>query len=413
MATSFTVVATPAAAAANSLSRENVCGYTYQDAVDHLCDFMGGSPLDAGQRLTLKAVQNAYTRFVNERSWRYLYTPGRVKTNAAYSTGTVSYDLTGGTYERQLTFSTALPAIVQTWAKFGRLRIDGVVYEIDDLKSSTVVTLTQAHNPEEDLTDETFTLYRNQYPLGCGFRKMCDPTAENNWFASYVTPEQWAYMERHQNASGTARNWTVMADPEVNGSYVVAFEPYPTSAETLDFLYQRDARTIRLSGYESQCRTGNVTVSADQTVVTGVGTAWTTDMQGSYMRFTLGTSVPDGLGGLNPYLEQRKIRAVTNTQSIVLDTSVDYSYSSKPFVITDPVDLPETFWEAFCRCCEWQLAMTGRVKDAKTSQHATFYQTALRRCFEMDNVTEIPRRFGGDVEYFTRGWDSPLGENVE
>lgn len=413
MATSFTVVATPAAAAANSLSRESVCGYTYQDAVDHLCDFMGGSALDTGQRLVLKGVQNAYTRFVNERSWRYLYSPGRVNLNAPYSTGTVSFDLTGGTYERQLTFSTALPALVQTWIKFGRIRIDDVVYEIDDLKSSTVVTITERHCPTADLTTETFTLYRNQYPLGCGFRKMCDFTAENRWGSCYVPPDEWLYLERHENATGTPYHWTVLADPEVNGSYVLAIEPYPTTAETLDFLYQRAARPIRLSGYESQCRTGTVTISADNTVVTGVGTAWTTDMQGSYMRFTLGTSVPDGLGGLSPYLEQRKIRAVTNTQSLVLDTSVDFSYSSKPFVITDPVDLPETFWEAFVRCCEWQLAMTGRVKDASTQQHAAFYQAALRRCFEMDNVTEIPRRFGGDVEYVNRGWDSPLGENVE
>lgn len=412
MATAFTLVLTPAAAAADSLSRENVCGYTYQDAVDHLRDFLGGSALDANQTLTRKAVQNAYTRFVNERSWRYLYAHGRVNLNAAYTTGTVSYDHTGSTYERELTFSTDLPLAVQAWVKFGRIRINDIVYEIDDFKSTTVVTLTQAHNPGEDLTAEEFTLYRNQYPLECGFRKICEPTTQNSWYACYVPAEEWVYLERHENAQGTPYRWTIMADPEVNSGYVLAVEPYPTSAETIDFVYQKDARTIRYSGYESKCRTGNVTISADTRVVTGVGTAWTSDMQGSYMRFTTESTCPDGLGGLNPYLEQRKIRSVTNTQSLVLDTSVDFSYSSKPFVITDPVDFPETFWEAFVRCCEWQLAMTGRVKDARTQQHAGYYQTALRRCFEMDRVVEVSTRFGGDVQYYDRR-DSPLGANIE
>jgi hypothetical protein len=413
MATSFTVVATPAAAAADSLSRENVCGFTYQDAVDHLCDFMGGSALDSGQRLVRQAVQNAYTRFVNERSWRYLNTHGRVNLNASYDTGTVSFDLTGGTYERQLTFSTALSSTVQGWVKFGRIRINDVVYEIDDYKTTTVVTLTADHCPTEDLTDETFTLYRNQYPFRCGFRKMGSFTAEDHWGSCYVPPAEWIYSERHDNATGTPLRWTLLSDPEINGAYVLCVEPYPTSAETLDFPYQRAGRAIRYSGYESATRTGNVTISADARVVTGVGTAWTSDMQGSYMRFTQGSTCPDGLGGLNPYLEQRKIRSVTNTQSLVLDTAVDFSYSSKPFVITDPVDLPETFWEAFCACCRWQLAMTGRVKDVSTDQSSKHYQTALRRCFEMDNLTEIPRRFGGDVQYYDRGWGQPLGDNIE
>ncbi len=410
MATAFTIVLTPAAAAADSLSRENVCGWTYQDAVDHLCDFLGGSALDSQQRITRKAVQSAYTRFVNERSWRYLYTHGRVNLVAPYSTGTVSYDHTGGTYERQLTFSEALTALVQTWAKFGRIRINDIVYEIDDLKNSTVATLTEKLNPGEDSTDETFTLYRNQYPLGCDFRKMGDPSAQNMWSAGYMSPEDFVWLERHENATGTPYCWTIMADPEAAGAYVLAVEPYPSQAETLDFLYQRNARIIRYCGYESQCRTGSVTISADNRVVTGVGTAWTSDMQGSYMRFTQATSVPDGLGGLNPYLEQRKIRSVTNTQSLVLDTSVDFSYSSKPFVITDPVDLPETFWEGFVRCCEWQLESLGRIKP---DNREAKYHMALRRCFEMDKTIEVPMRFGGDVQYFDRGWSQPLGENIE
>jgi hypothetical protein len=31
----------------------------------------------------------------------------------------------------------------------------------------------------------------------------------------------------------------------------------------------------------------------------------------------------------------------------------------------------------------------------------------------MDNLTEIPRRFGGDVQYYDRGWGQPLGDNIE
>ena len=372
----------------------------FQDAVDHLADFLGGSAMDAEQRIVRKAIQNAYNRFTNERSWQYLYTHGRINLVDSYSTGTMTFDLTGGAHERLVTFSTALSTAVQSWAKFGRILLQDatsgaeLVYDIDDYKTTTTVTLKEGLCPTGDVSATEFTLYRNVYPLPADFRRLSEPVPEWQFNAWYIPPQEWMFLERHEHAEGSPMAWTIMPDPDKNGGYAIFVYPYPDENETLDFIYQRYARTMKYTGYESAARTGTITVSASSTAVTGSGTSWTSDMAGSYMRFINGTTVPDGLGGLNPFSEQRKIRSVTTTTALVLDTAVDNAYTAKAFCISDPVDVPDPFWEPFCRCCEWQLAMTGRIKDVDAK--FGYYQAALRRAFELDAVMEIPRMFGAD-----------------
>jgi hypothetical protein len=129
------------------------------------------------------------------------------------------------------------------------------------------------------------------------------------------------------------------------------------------------------------------------------------------MRFVDNTTVPDGLGGLNPYLEERKIRSVTNSTSLILDSAVDNAYSAKAFCISDAIDIPSPMWDTFLRVIEWQYAMMGKVKNAQMYQQNYF--ESLRHAFECDCVIEVPRVYGGEALYVNRGWDSPLGENIE
>jgi hypothetical protein len=411
MASSFTFSGSLAGAGGVTASSGAVQPFLYQDAVDHLCDFAGGNAMDAEQRLVRKAVQAAYQRFVNERNWQYLFTHGRVNLQAAYETGTLDFDYTGGVYDRLVTFSTALSSTVQGWAKYGRIRINDVVYEVDDYKSSTTVTLSQSHTPLADLDDETFTLYRNVYPMPSDFRRLKEPTAENSWYSYYVPPEYWLYKERHFSSAGSPYQFTILPDPDNSGGYAIVVDPYPSAAETLDFIYQRFARRLKYSGYESATRTGTITASNGSTTVTGSGTSWTTDMAGAYMRFIDNTTVPDGLGGLNPYLEERKIRSVTNTTTLILDAPVENGYTAKAFCISDPVDVPTPMWDTFLRCIEWQYAITGRVQGVAGYQQGYF--ESLRHAFECDAVVEMPRVYGGEALYVNRGWDSPLGDAIE
>lgn len=374
---------------------------TFADALDQLADTMGGSAIDTQQRLVRRAVVNAYRRLVGERSWQYHYGPFGVTFVAPYSTGTVDYDQTGGTYERMLTFSTPLSATVQAWIKFGRIRVNGYVYEIEDYKTSSVVTLTAKLNPGADFTAQSFTAYQNVYPLPADFRRILPPTSLNQWWTHYVPPAQWQSDEWHVNVSAAYPwSWTILPDPDRTGGYSIAVSQYPTALGQMYGMYQRWPRTIKRTGKETSSSVGTVSVSTGATAVTGTTTTFTSDMVGSYLRFGDASNVPDGLGGLNPYVEQKKILTVTNALHLTLDSAVDNAYADVKYCVSDPLDISLTMIDALYRCAEWQLGIVEHRKDV--GDLFGMYHDALMLAFEGDAVVEQARSWpevGGSIPY--------------
>jgi hypothetical protein len=70
----------------------SIASFTYQDAVDHVVDYLGGITAGVTIRDARRAVQGAYREFAAIRRWAYYATVGRLNTVASYSTGTVTYD---------------------------------------------------------------------------------------------------------------------------------------------------------------------------------------------------------------------------------------------------------------------------------------------------------------------------------
>lgn len=71
---------------------------TLSDLVEHALDYLGGTPDDQANRDCLRSVQQAYREVTNARTWSYLYTHGRVETEAPYNLGTIAYYHTGYTF---------------------------------------------------------------------------------------------------------------------------------------------------------------------------------------------------------------------------------------------------------------------------------------------------------------------------
>lgn len=364
---------------------------TYQDAVDHLVNFTGGNPIDASQRLTRTAVQNAYLRLINERSWQYLYTSGQVALVAPYSTGTIAFDLTGGSSERLLTLSGGT---WPTWAKFGRVRIEQNVYEVESRLGNTTLQLKAGLSPGADIAAGTgYTLFRSVYSLPVDLKRLTSPHNKNTWWSGSVGQQDQHWLESRVNDCGDPVRWTIAADPDITGTYALYVQPYPSQDLIFDFIYQRNARPLFYSGYETAARAGTVTVSANSSSVAGTNTTFTSAMEGSIIRFGTSALHPDGLGGLNPFTEQRKILSVTNATTLILDTPVSSAKSAVKYVVTDPIDLPETFWNAMIRACEWEYSLTGR--GPKPDQAAAHYKDALVKAKESDSVMEVTRCFNG------------------
>ena len=142
--------------------------HSYHDVIDHLLDHFGGLEGGRNVKMAKRAILAAYRSLPTVYNWSYYYKRGRVASVAAYSTGTIAYDHTGGTYERQATLTSGT---WPSWAARGILRINDIDYDVHERISDTVVTLSVNSNPGADVASSTtYTLSRDAYPLPFDFQ---------------------------------------------------------------------------------------------------------------------------------------------------------------------------------------------------------------------------------------------------
>jgi hypothetical protein len=356
--------------------------FTYRDVIDHLCNVFGGLAPEKEHTRAKGAVTQALRTFYAVNDWTYFVAHERIALSASYSTGTVAFDLTGGTYEYQLTLSDGVwPA----WARYGHIEIDGVVYKVAERKSDTVVTLEPGFAPSADIAaGESYELFRSVYTLPDVLR-VHEIHDESHWFRnSYVSPTEWLAMERRVGGAGRPYAWTLFGDRNLYGSYAIGLHRRPPAAETLDFICTRKPQRLKFTGYASGDYTGTVAASADGTAVVGSSTAFAAAQVGSVIRFSSSSSVPDGEEGLNEYQEQRIVSARADTTHLTVDTALTNEYSTSGYVISSPVDLPDTLYNAFLRRCEFEMAL--RVDPAKAGFFEAAYQAALREAMISDQM---------------------------
>lgn len=375
----------------------------FQDLVDHLVDLADGGVQDRELRMFRRAAQSALEEIISVRPWQYFYRHGRVPLVAPYSTGTVVYDHTGGTYERMLTLSGGT---WPSWAAYGRVKIGTVVHVIDRRISDTVVTLDALVNPGADVSSTTYSVFRSHYSLPGDFRSMCVPDFENgNRAAWYAEQRHWLTMERYLLTNGSPVNFTVQNDPHLPGGFVLTVEPYPTAAETVDFMYQGGPVELRHSGYETNSRVGTVTATAGSGTVSGTSTAFAQDMVGEFIRFQSGTDYPTGIAGENPYTEQHQIASVSNATTLTLVTTPSASYTAKKYCISTPVDVDRTLFEALLRNTEFQAAVLNN--SPKDVAFFNRYRAQLDKAMEWDNKVESDWEDGFEPYWFAPNYTVP------
>ena len=101
--------------------------WTFSDVLDHLLDHMGGTSEGRNVRMAKRSILSAYRNLSTATNWSYYYKRGRVSSVAAYAPGTVTYDHTGGSNEREVTLASGtFPA----WAARGIIQISGKDYGV-------------------------------------------------------------------------------------------------------------------------------------------------------------------------------------------------------------------------------------------------------------------------------------------
>lgn len=349
---------------------------TFCDAFDTLSALCQGYGVSASSDVFKRCVLDAYNEIIAMHDWSYLFRNGRIQLHAPQTTGTVAFDLTGGTYERQLTLTGAT---WPTWAEDAAVRFDDIVCDIESRKSDTVVTLDATMSPGADVSSTTYELYPRWYRLPSDCVSISRPHGETSWaIGECISMEDMLSLDRYDYVSGDIEHYAVGPAPDLYGQMALYVHPASDADKTLDFLYKRRPRDLRYSGKESACYAGTIEVSAGSAVVAGSGTAFDASMVGSIFRIgSSATNAPTGVEGLYPWVEERCIISVTSATTLTLDAAVTTTRSGVKYTVSDPIDLDIALHNAFQRLCERNLArarnLDNRTMFEQIAKDAVFH----------------------------------------
>jgi len=357
---------------------------TYFDMIEDLIEFARARGKSPSQLAVRGAIHDAYEEIATMHRWSFAERLYRLQLHAAETTGTVVYDHTGGTYERQLTLTGATwPA----WAVDACVKFDNLVCDIAEWKSETVVTLDSNVNPGQDVASTTYRLYPRYYRLPEDFISFTTPLSESSWqLGTKVTMSEIAARDRYSTGSGRIEEYAVGEAPDLYGRLALFVYPASSADETLDLMIRRRPRDLRYSGHDANDFVGTITVEADSEAVAGTTTAFESGHVNSILRISRDTNRPTGRRGGNPYAEERAIAAVDSTTAATLDGVVATSREDVKYVITDPIDLGRSAHQLFRRLCEKHLALAANFEH--TAGIATRADRALWAAMEADEPTE-------------------------
>jgi len=378
---------------------------TFRDCVEHLLDYTGGGTDEINLRRARRAVLNAYREVSNARPWHYYFRLGKINTVASYSTGTVAYDHTGGSNERELTLTSGT---WPDWAGLGTVLVDNVPYDVAARVSATVLTLSVNNNPGADVAAGTsYQIFQDTYQLPGDF-KSCGEMVNSTTAGTipYIQPDEWPGLHRSLRAPAMPSHFTITSDPRYHGVLAVRFGPPPSSTWRYDFVYRRKPRDLVTENYS----TGTVTVNSASTTVTGTGTAWTTAMEGAVIRFSgdgtnLPTSPAGGPGG-EPAVVERIITDVASATSLTIDAVPGQTLTAVKYLISDPIDIEmESMQNYLLRECERQVRIGTKYQP--TAFEEELHKLAMMQAFEADNRATEPRWSGSGRRAWPRVDDFP------
>lgn len=392
------------------------------DIVERLLGTLGGNPVVASDRDFKIAVLDAYREFGSIAKWAYFVTFTRIPLNGKFNFGTIQFQVSSGAVPNLLTLSGFLadgvtPATWPSWALQGGLRLPSgagsLLCTVKKVLSSTQLQLNSPVCPTADIAaGAAYSLYRDTYSLPEDYVAGDRGLVENNWGGmTYIRPHEWLTSERYLETYGPPSLYTVRGDPQIPGRLAMSLYPFPDTDQSLDFIYSRRMREIRVFDQHA----GNATaLLAAPTTVTLSGATFTPSMAGSVIRFAAsGKLPPTGITSDNPYACERTILEVTSTTTALLDAAVDQNYAAIPYRLSDPIDLEDTaMLNAFVGCAYKFLGRVRRfpLKEQKPIEDSFLFQLELAK--EADSRNESRRSvelYGG---YRRRMRDMPRGPDI-
>lgn len=407
--------------------------FTYEDAIEHALDYLGGNPSDQARRDCIRAVQNAYRELADAFTWSYLYKQGFFETTPTYPPGaidvaspattpfpygSISYVHSNGQYPNQILLTGG---VWPDWADQGAyLRfanpppdentgtavMDFASFRVYKRWSNTILSLDPVINPGRDVPPGTsFVLYKDTFLLPEDYiaqdRAMFSIYP---WTMEYVHPNTWLRETRYVFARGNPRTYTITGDDTYYpGRMVIRLYPWPIDQRSVTFMYKRRPRPLRLY----RLSTGNVTGVAGSNILTSAQSIFTPKMVQSVVRLSLtpGQAPTGPIGSYPPDFESVIIR-VDSPTSVELEDTLDVNYTNVPYTISDRVDIEEVMRTAMLRGIEKQVGMSRVLKDKPNA--AAQYDMALREAKCADSRSLMGRSAGDHSVFRRRLRDYPI-----
>ena len=349
---------------------------TAYDLVERLLDFVGADADDKNYRATRRATLDALREYATIHRWTSLRQFGRLAINGAYSgngVGTVQYQGSSGTYANQITLTgDSFPS----WAASGYIRIGQVVAKVDQLVSTTILTLKDPMFVADLAAGQAFSLYQDTYTLPSDFVFANDAMAETTWGTlSYMTYEQWGGRVRFGQGISTPRFWTIAGSPDFPGRLAMLLYPSPDASGTLDYMYYRRPRQV----VNFDVNTGTVTVSTgNANLVTFSNPILNASMKGSILRVAFDASgPPSGLDGLEVYAYEGSIVSIISPTQAMMDAPGPSTPTGVSFRISDPIDLPDLHQTLLARAAEKNLATSRIMSKQMPGANAAWNQALV------------------------------------
>lgn len=367
------------------LSWNNV--FTFWDMVQRLIlrNGLPGSSSDVARART--AVDAAYRYLPAVHNWRFYNRRLALTTEVPATIDAVSYDHTGGTYERQLTITGT-----STWpttAVYGEVLMGDVSYQIERRVSNSVVTLSEETNPGQDMTSTAVTWYRSVYPFPVPVRQVAEVWRGNQMFRLRVcTPAEYPRMRRMFRQPGTPMQYAIIPSRDRIGVMDFCFIPPPTISEVYEIqvdVNPMPLRTYEVSGVDAVLTSGSVTV-------TSASASFNTNLVGTVFRLSPNDSLPMGLhqdvDGRVEYEWQSVVRKVVSATELELVEASPVTASDRAFSISDVLDInPATMLDYFDALMFERF--TYNVDHEKLADAKALSREALRSAAAAESTTNF------------------------
>lgn len=383
---------------------------TYRDLIEHLLGYADALSIESQQRRVRSAIQIAYRDFAQCHDWQYYKQHDRLQLYAAQSDGTVAY--TASTKTVTLTGATW-----PSWSRYGQIKFSGDsnIYRVAELAGDGTLTLETRFAPTADIdAGTTYTLWRSTYPLPGDLLRTSDILDQSNWNSrGYVTPEQWMALERRVGGTQTPFAWTIMGSPELYGQLQLCVHGYPATDQTIDFIYRRSARALKLDGYARYSSQSGSRVSSIVGNTVTLSTAVEPDVVAAVFRASVSgaTTNPESEDSVNAYLWQMTIYDRPTTTTLTLFDIAPTGYTAGAYyTISDPVDVAPYMYNALLKRCEYELL--SKTEPSRAQAFHPLMVRALKEAMERDHTMPAPDGATKQYPWILPGYISPTAENV-